>query len=138
MIVAVTVAAVAVPGVRTIVEGGDAPDGFPLSTYPMFTRQRGRVVEVPSVVVDDHGTIERLSPLVIAGTDQVIEAHNVVARAISSGQDASLDLCRHVAAGLDDRPAGATVDVVVERYDALAWAAGDGEPLERDVVARCR
>lgn len=144
---------VAWPGIRTIVEGDDAPDGFPLSTYPMFTRDRGRIVETPTVVaVDerngdgdgdgDESEIRRLSPSVIADTDQVIEAHNVVRQAIDGGDAASAELCDEVAARVrgdgDVGPdADVVVQVVVERYDAIRWAAGDSEPEERDVVASC-
>ena len=141
LVVTAVCVAVALPGVRMVVEGGTAPDGFPLSTYPMFTRDRGRIVDVPSVVVlTDDGAgadVERLSPVAIAGTDQVMEAHVAVAAAVRGGPATSLDLCRHVAAGLDERAPGETVAVVVERYDSLAWAAGDGIPLARKVVARC-
>lgn len=134
---AIVLGGVLVPGVRLVVEGRDAPDGFPLSTYPMFTRDRGRVVDVPAVVVNDGIRIVRLSPRIIADTDQVIEAHNVVARAIATGAEASLELCRRVAAGRLDRPDGAAIEVVVEHYDSVAWSAGQDEPTSRRVVASC-
>lgn len=130
------VALVAVPGVRLLVHGADAPDGFPLSTYPMFTRDRGRIVEVPSVVVvRATGEVERLSPETIADTDQVIEASVVVSRAIAGGTAAQL--CSEVAGRIDEPDDSGEVQVVVERYDSVRWAAGDDEPDERRVVASC-
>jgi hypothetical protein len=179
---AAVVVAVAVPGVRLLADGRDAPDGFPLSTYPMFTRDPGGVVELPTVVaVGPGGEVERLSPQTIAGTDQVIQAGVAVGRAVRDGPAAAGALCREVAGRVDgadldsdadpddaepdsDPDAGAddadsdsdsdvgadddadpgagslgtrTIAVVVERHDALAWAAGDREPLDRRTVAEC-
>jgi hypothetical protein len=132
---ALLVAVVALPGLRLLVQGDDAPDGFPLSTYPMFTHDRGRTVEVPSVVVVDGDDVHRLSPEVIADTDQVIEANVVVQQAIAGGSGTAAELCRDVAARTDD---AGEVQVVVERYDSHRWAAGDDDPIERRVVASCR
>jgi hypothetical protein len=132
--VVVTIA-VLVPGVRMLVEGPDTPDGFPLSTYPMFARDRGRLVEVPTVVAVREGEVERLNPTAIAGTDQVIEASVVVGDAVRAGPAAAAALCDDVLARAGDVD---EVQVVVERHDAVRWAAGDDEPDERRVVASCR
>lgn len=131
---AVAVVAVALPGLRTLASPG-APDGFPLSTYPMFTRDPGRVVDLPTVVaVPPGGTAERLSPRTIAGTDQVIQAGVAVRRALAGGPAATARLCAEVAR----RVAGpATVAVVVERHDAVAWSSGDRDPIDRRTVAEC-
>jgi hypothetical protein len=127
------VVAVAWPGAAALV--GQDDDGFPLSSYPMFRRDPGRVVEVSTVVaVDGDGAVRRLSPEQIAQTDQVIQAGVTVRRAIAAGPDAALALCEDVADGLEGT---ATVAVVVERHDSYAWAAGDREPLERRQIAAC-
>ncbi|MBN2623646.1 MAG: hypothetical protein JXA83_09775 [Acidimicrobiales bacterium] len=134
LVSAVVVAAVAAPGVRMLLSTG-APDGFPLSTYPMFTGSGDRVVEMPTVVaVLPDGEVERLSPETIAGTDQVVQAGVTVRRAVAAGPPAARRLCGRVADRLD---ATATVAVVVERHDVVAWAAGDRAPLERRTVAEC-
>lgn len=134
-VVAVVVLLVALPGVRTLVEGRDAADGFPLSTYPMFSRERAREVRIPTVVaVREDGEVERLSPRVIAQTDQVIQAATTVSRAVSSPARAR-ELCADVAGRVS---APATVAVVVEEHDALRWAADSGtDPLDRREVATC-
>lgn len=132
--VAATVA-VLVPGVRMLVEGPETPDGYPLSTYPMFARDRGRVVEVPTVVAVRDGEVERLSPTAIAGTDQVIEASVVVGDAVRGGPTAAAALCDEVLGRVGDAD---EVRVVVERHDGVRWAAGEDEPVERRVVASCR
>jgi hypothetical protein len=138
LVSAAVVVAVAVPGVRTLVED-DAPDGFPLSTYPMFSRDRGRVVELPTVVaVTADGTVERLSPATIAGTDQVMQASAAVRGAVADGPPAARALCAEVAARLPGRtPPVVTVEVVVERHDAIAWSSGSRAPLDRRTVASC-
>jgi hypothetical protein len=131
---AVVVLAVALPGLRMLV-ADDPPDGFPLSTYPMFTRDPGPVVEVPTVVaVSPSGEVTRLSPQAIAGTDQVIQAGVTVRRAVEEGPGAAARLCAEVAGRLD-RATG--VAVVVERHDVVAWSAGDRDPISRRTVAAC-
>jgi hypothetical protein len=128
------VTAVALPGLR-LLASSDAPDGFPLSTYPMFSRDPGRVVELPTVVtVTPAGEVERLSPQTIAGTDQVIQAGVTVRQAIARGPAATAALCGEVA-GRVAPPA--TVEVVVERHDSVGWSAGDREPLDRRTLASC-
>jgi hypothetical protein len=131
---AVLVAAVGWPAAASLV--GHDGDGFPLSTYPMFSRDPGRVVEVPTVVaVDAGGAVRRLSPEQIAHTDQVIQAGVTVQQAIVAGPAAARDLCEHVAGRLSG---AASVAVVVERHDAYAWSAGRRDPLDRRRVAECR
>lgn len=133
---AVIVVLVAFPGLRMLVEDSTA-DGFPLSTYPMFTNDPGRIVELPTVVATgEDGAVERLSPQQIAGTDQVIQAAVTVQDAVRGGRSATAALCREVAARVE-RPS-TTIAVVVERHDAIAWS-GDpaAEPLSRRVVTTC-
>jgi hypothetical protein len=131
---AALVVGVAIPGIRTMASV-DAPDGFPLSTYPMFTHDPGRVVEHPTVVaVSPRSDVDRLSPETIAGTDQVIQAGVSVRQALDSGPSATRALCADVAGRVD---APATVAVVVERHDSVAWSAGDREPIERRILAAC-
>ena len=129
------VAAVAVPGVR-LLASSNAPDGFPMSTYPMFAHDPGRVVELATVVViTPSGDVERLSPEKIAGSDQVIQAGVTVRHAIDRGRGASARLCRDVAARLGEP---ARVAVMIEEHDAIAWSAGDREPRERRIVVDCQ
>jgi hypothetical protein len=131
----VVVAAVAWPGIASV-GGWDRSDGFPLSTYPMFTRDRGRVVEVPTAVaLDAGGDAVRLPPTVIAATDQVLMAAAAVRRAVVEGPAAAASLCQEVASRAGGR--GQEVAIVVERHDAIDWSAGAREPIERRVVATC-
>jgi hypothetical protein len=133
-VAAAVMVGVALPGIR-MMSSSDAPDGLPLSTYPMFAHDRGRVVEQPTVVaVLPDGDIERLSPETIAATDQVIQAAKAVRRALDAGPAATRLLCEEVAGRVD---APAIVAVVVERHDGVAWSARDRGPLERRTVVAC-
>ena len=121
---------VVAPALRT-----DAPDGFPLSTYPMFAADRGRAVALATVVgIDRNGTAVRLDPGTIADTDEVMLASATVGRAVGAGSDARL--CAEIA----DRLEGGAVDTVEvrsETYDSVDYFAGDTEPLAIEVHTRC-
>jgi hypothetical protein len=133
-VAAAVVVGVALPGAR-MMASGDAPDGLPLSTYPMFARDRGRLVEQPTIVaVLPEGDVERLSPETIAGSDQVMQAVKAVRRALDAGPAAARLLCDEVAGRVD---APAIVAVVVERRDGVAWSAGDRGPIDRRTVVAC-
>jgi hypothetical protein len=111
-------------------------DSYPLSTYPMFATRRTAASSFnTAVAVGDE--LQRLSPEVIAATDEVIQAAATVSDAIARGETAALcrDIAGRVAAG---GPDGATsIEVVTERFDAVAWYDGDRRPLDRVVHARC-
>jgi hypothetical protein len=100
-VTAAVVLGVALPGIR-MTASGDAPESLPLSAYSMFARDRGRVVEQPTVVaVSPGGYVERLSPETIAATDQVMQAAKAVRRALDAGPAATRLLCDEVAGRVD-------------------------------------
>lgn len=114
-------------------------DSFPLSTYPMFSSRRSSAESVhTAVTVTADGTATRLSPTLIAGTDEVIIATVTVANAIRSGTTEQLcgEIARRVA-GTAAASEAVAVEVVTERFDAVRWYDGDRTPLERRVHARC-
>jgi hypothetical protein len=126
--------AVATPAVRMLANPSTG-DGFPLSTFPMFTEDHGRVLDLPTVVEVAGSGPGRLSPRQIAGTDQVVQAWQTVRDAVEDGPEATRRLCEEVAGRLDGP---ARLEVVVERYDAVAWAADpDAGPETREVLVRC-
>lgn len=114
-------------------------DSFPLSTYPMFSSPRSSAESVDTAVaVAADGSATRLSPTVIAGTDEVIIATVTVSNAIRART--TDQLCTEIAqrvAGLPAGRAAVAVEVVTERFDAVRWYEGDRTPLERRVHARC-
>lgn len=116
------------------------PDGdsFPQSPYRMFATDRGRVAHLATAVgVGDDGEIRRLSPRLINGTFEVVQASAVVSAAIRRG--AADQLCREVATriGGQGREDLARVEVVTETHDAVAFFAGERDPSARAVHARC-
>jgi hypothetical protein len=119
-VVAVLVAALVVlsPLVRE-----STNDTYPLSTYPMFAADRGRVHRIATAVeVEAGGDVRRLSPELIAGTDEVVLAGVTVARAVR--RDEASELCGEIAARLGE---GRTVEVRTETVDVVALVA-DGTP----------
>src|SRR5215212_4078892 len=71
-------------------------DSFPLSTYPMFSYDRGRESALPTAVgVTGDGEIQRLSPELISGGYEPVRAFATVEASIANGDTA--DLCREIA-----------------------------------------
>lgn len=115
-------------------------DSYPGSTYPMFARDRGATSNVATVVGRaDDGTVERLTPQLIGGTDEVVLAVETAARAVRAGGGRPVALCREVATRLArSRPGIVTVEVRVETHDAVAYFTDDRrEPAAVDVRATC-
>lgn len=109
-----------------------ASDGFPISTYPMFTSDRGRIMALDTVVVVRGDERQRLSPEEIGGTDEVVLAAVTVSTAIRAGASALDRLCTEIAARLEDP---GTVQIVTERHDTVALLQ-DGAPPVAVVVHR--
>lgn len=129
MVTVVVVGLVMVPAVWP-----GAEDDFPLSTYPMFTAERDRVVEVDTVVLVRGGQRLRLSPEEVGGTDEVVGAAVAVDRAVAAGPAATARLCTAVAGRLDGP---GTVEVVTERHDAVDLLRDDAPPRRVVVHHRC-
>jgi hypothetical protein len=112
-------------------------DGFPLSTYPMFSSRRTRTEPLSTVVgIDAEGSQRWLDPWLLNGTHEVIQAAAVVSDEIAAGE--APRLCTDVAARAADHGTDLVrVEVVTVRYDAVDWFAGEREPLERTVHASC-
>lgn len=134
---AVLLGAVAAPGFRD-----PHADGYPLSTYPMFSQRRGRIHEVTSArAVATDGTQARVPPRYIANAE-TMQAVRTLSSALRAGDRAALRLCRAIASRLRDARAPALrdavrVELVSERVDAIAYLSGHAEPLARHVHASC-
>ena len=110
-------------------------DGFPLSTYPMFSRDSGSVVAITTVVgVDARGHEHRLDPRVIGGGDEVMLAAEAARIAARDGSAA--EYCTEVADRVRD-PDLVTVEVRTEVRDAVADVDGERPPQDMRVHARC-
>jgi len=142
-------------------------DGFPLSTYPMFSSRRTTTEPLSTVVgIDAGGAQHWLDPWLLNGTREVVQAAVVVSSEINAGE--ADRLCAEVAARVDDRqrdrraddatgdttddatgdptgdPTGddagdrlVRLEVVTVRYDAIGWFDGRRQPLDRTVHASC-
>jgi hypothetical protein len=111
-----------------------ASDGFPISSYPMFTSERDRTIGLDTVVLEHDGRRTRLSPQAIGGTDEVVLASTTVSNAIAAGPGAVARLCREVARRVD-RPG--TVEVVTEVYDTIDLLRHGAEATDRTVHGTC-
>ena len=109
-------------------------DTYPLSTYPMFTSDRGPVQDFATVVgIDKAGSVLRLSPDLIAGTDEVMLASVTVERAVALGRVEGL--CEAVAARVDQP----IVEIVVrtETVDLVGHIVDDMQALSITEHVRC-
>lgn len=116
-------------------------DSYPLSTYPMFSIDRGAVSAVATVVgVDGAGEEQRLSPGLIGGTDEPMLAVATAGRAARGTPVEQRRLCEQVAgrvarSGRDELVA---VRLQVEEHDSVAHVTGDEvAPRSVRVLATC-
>ncbi len=112
----------------------DPEDDFPISTYPMFTTERGEVVDLDTAVLVDGDGRHRLSPEVVGGTSEIVSASVTVSRAIAEGPVALDLLCGEIAERVDD---AGEVQIVTERHDAVDLLQDGGDPLRTTVHERC-
>ncbi|HUP76479.1 MAG TPA: hypothetical protein VM282_25820 [Acidimicrobiales bacterium] len=113
-------------------------DSYPLSTYPMFSYDRGRESALPTAVgVTDDGRIRRLSPELISGGYEPVRAFATVGASIANGDTPGL--CREIAQRTSRTRAAdfVAIEVVTEVHDVVAWFEGHEEPSQRIVHARC-
>ncbi|CAB4891550.1 unannotated protein [freshwater metagenome] len=111
-------------------------DSFPLSPYPMFSNRRTTTELVDTAVfITESGSVFRLNPEIIAGTDEVILAAQTVSRSIANGTTAQL--CAEIT-GRFDADTDGHIEIVTEVFDALNWYADDKSPISRTVHATCQ
>ena len=112
-------------------------DSYPLSTYPMFSYDRGRESSLPTAVgVTADGVLLRLSPELISGGYEPVRAFATVEASIANG-DTDV-LCAEIAERTERRKADViAIEVVTEVHDVIAWFEGQKEPSQRIVHARC-
>lgn len=115
-------------------------DGFPLSTYPMYSRARGDAVTFATAqAVDESGTTATLTLAVIGNSDDPLVVAGELRDAIRDGR--AQQRCEEIAqraAEWDGLPRGAAaIDVVIERHDVVAQVEGDPSLLDRTVHASC-
>lgn len=107
-------------------------DTYPLSTYPMFASDRGAVHSIATAVeLTDSGYV-RLSPKLIAGTDEAVLAAVTVKQAVRRGE--AEILCAEI---LERLGADRQVEVRSETLDVVALSVEGSAPFTTNVHARC-
>ncbi len=114
-------------------------DGFPLSTYPMFSTPKGTDAKIAHVVGRSaDGTATPLRPQLL-GTTEIMQASQIARNAVKKA-DRAAELCARVAERVAaDRELASIVSIEVrtDEYDALEYWRGDREPRKSKVHARC-
>lgn len=127
------VALVAAPGF-----GDPAADTYPLSTYPMFARPRGKPLLSFVEGATPNNTV-RLPPELIAH-DEIMQAVVTVRRAVQAGPEALRQLCTRIAANVVSAPAYDDVyevRIVSARFDPVGYFTAGPTPEERMEHFRC-
>ena len=116
-----------------------AGDSFPISTYPMFARPRGQPTLYAAIARATDGSERRLTPSLI-GSEEVLQAKVLIARSVEQGPAAAQALCQDIAGRVAASAAGAelrAIEIVMRRYDPIAYFVSGPEPLEQAVVQTC-
>jgi hypothetical protein len=116
-------------------------DSFPLSTFPMFARARPPVVDIDHLVAVGNAGQRRIVPPQLVVRGEVLQSKALIDATVRRGRRASLELCRAVAARLAEDPGWSNVvrlELRRDRFDVLAYFAGERTPLQQRVHARCR
>ncbi len=115
------------------------PDGFPLSTYPMFGYPRGPNSVVHTVLgVRADGGYRPLTPRLVGGTAHAKHALSTARNAVLQGR--TEPLCRAVVQRVAATPLAAqvvAVEVVTDTWATLGSRERGATPTQRRVHARC-
>ena len=117
-------------------------DDYPLSTYPMFARPRGRVSDVTSALAVGRGGARTPVPPSYITNAEVMQAIATLRSTVAEGPAASLALCEAIASRLRDASdeqlrSALRVEIVTGRVDAIDYLGGRATPRTRQLHARC-
>lgn len=115
-------------------------DSYPLSTYPMFSYERGQPLIHRMVAVDRQRNRQPLSPELVANTE-TLQAAAAIGRAVGAGPEAMRTLCREVASRVAENPdfrGARSLEIRAERYDPIGYFTIGKLPLESRRLWRCR
>lgn len=115
-------------------------DGFPLSTYPMFSSRRPEVAWFArALAMDAEGQTQTLSPsLVVSGEPMLAVA--TLRRTFGQGPEATEKLCREIAARVaKDAAYVAATRVRLDQAElsVLGRFRGETDPRQVRVLAEC-
>lgn len=115
-------------------------DGFPLSTYPMYSRGRGdEVTFATAQAIDADGVTSALSLEVIGDSDDPLIVSGELRDAIRDGRadERCEEIARRAAMWSGLSFGSVSIEVVTERHDVVAQVEGDSSMLDRTVHATC-
>lgn len=114
-------------------------DSYPLSTYPMFARDRMKTRLRYAEGLQANGQRVRLSPELVANTEPM-QAMHTITRAIRGGPERMESLCQRIASRVRLSPShGQVVRVrlVAGEFDSLGYFVGAREPEHFAVHHEC-
>lgn len=114
-------------------------DGFPLSTYPMFSAERGTEAKLAHVIGRRADGSAAPMPPRMLGTAEIMQAAQI-ARNAAKDRGRAKDLCARVAeraAGDADWDDVVVIEVRTDTYDSIAYWADDPSPSASKVHATC-
>jgi hypothetical protein len=119
-----------------------ARDDFPLSTYPMFAGDRGKIARVVRAVAVVPGGEELRIPPELVSNSEAMQVVQTLQRTFRAGPEESERLCRAIADRLRARGDTALgraerVELQSLEVDSVRYLGGEREPLLRRVHARC-
>ena len=138
-VLAYTVSVAFVIAVLLPVLGDPRSDSFPFSTYPMFSGLRDSMASIDHVVgVAGDGSRTVLPPESVAN-DEVLQARAIIHQAVRQGPDATDKLCQQAALWVYEArwEKIETVEVLTDRFDALAYFDGNKSPMSSVLHASC-
>ena len=112
-------------------------DSYPHSHLPMFSVKRTEISRIDTAQgVSESGNIIRLSPRLIADTDEVVMAKDAVVNAINQGR--TTELCQNISARIIDKDSTVSrVRIVTETYNAVDWFYDNKEPIAVQIHSEC-
>jgi hypothetical protein len=114
-------------------------DSFPMSTYPMFARQRGKPRMHKLIGYDANGGTHRLTPADV-GTSEVLQAKRLIDQAAHKSRRKRARFCADIlqrVQATERTPRIEVVELVRVRFDPLTYFTDGPEPIERKRLARC-
>ena len=101
-------------------------DSFPLSTYPMFAWKRETRQTFRYALGETAGGERRILSPGLVGTGEVLQALQVIGRAVAAGRGEATKLCEAIAARVardSERADIAAIRIVVGTHDAVEYLA---------------
>lgn len=117
-------------------------DAFPLSTYPMFARNRGTQATVTSAnAIDRNGRRSPVPPGLIANAE-TMQALQTLRKTVRAGAGPSAALCRSIAERIRNGQApdladSFRVEISTNRVATIPFLRGEASPKQVQLHARC-